>query len=283
MRVARVLLPLLLLTAGCSGSGEDEPTFSKPEVVVGAYPFAWLVSAVAPEVVDVVDLVKPGVEPHDVELTPRQVARVRKADVVFYLKGFQPALDDAVEGRDNAVDLGAVLHQLRGEGDRMDPHVWLDPVRMKAMAAEIGRVLRERVAGLDVDGSTAAAPLDALDRSLHDQLTTCRTREFVTSHAAFAYFAERYGLVQQGITGLDPESEPSPARLADVVRFAREHHVTTIFFEKLVSPRVARTVASEVGAETAVLDPVESVEGTDDYVSVMRRNGAALHAALGCS
>jgi zinc transport system substrate-binding protein len=282
MRMVRLLLPLLLLTAGCSGSNEDEPTITKPEVVVGAYPFAWLVAQVAPEAVEVVDLVKPGVEPHDVELTPRQVARVRSADVVFYLKGFQPALDDAIDGRDNAIDLGKALHQLRGEGDRLDPHVWLDPVLMKTMANEVAQALRERVPGLQADASSGTARLDALDRSLRAELTGCRTREFVTSHAAFAYFAERYSLVQQGITGLDPESEPSPGRLADVVRFAREHHVTTIFFEKLVSPRVARTVASEVGAKTAVLDPVESVEGSDDYLSVMHRNGAALHAALGC-
>jgi len=282
-RLAPLLLLALLLTSCSSGSDADDPTFDKPRVVVGAYPFAWLVSAVAGDAVEVVNLVKPGVEPHDVELTPRQVGDVRKADVVFYVKGFQPALDDAVDGVDGAVDLGKVLAQVPGEGDEPDPHVWLDPLLMKTMAMEIGAVLRERVHGLEVDGSNAAAPLDQLHGELRGRLSGCRTREFVTSHEAFAYLARRYGLVQLGISGLDPQAEPSPARLAEVVRFAREHKVTTIFFETLVSPRVARTVASEVGAKTAVLDPIESVEGSDDYLSVMRRNAAALHDALGCT
>jgi zinc transport system substrate-binding protein len=279
-RLAPLLLLPLLLTACSEGSSGGDGR--KPLVIAGAYPFAWLAEQVGGDAVDVVSLAKPGVEPHDVELTPRQVADVRKAAVVVYLKGFQPAVDDAVEGLPQAVDLGTVVKQVKGEGDELDPHVWLDPVLMASMAEEVDKALRERVQGFAGDLLTAQTALTKLDADLKASLTGCSRKDIVTSHEAFGYLAKRYGLVQQGISGLDPQTEPSPARLADVVRFARQHHVTTIFFETLVSPRVAKTVASEVRAKTAVLDPVEGVEGSDDYLTVMRRNAAALHDALGC-
>lgn len=284
MRLVAALLAVPLLLTGCSGSAKEP---SRPTVVVGAYPFAWLVSQVGGDLVTVTDLVKPGVEPHDVELTPRQVGQVKDAEVVVYLKGFQPAVDDAVEGA-QGLDLGTVVRQVgRGEDARgKDPHVWLDPVLMQQMAAAVA----DRLAAADpahaarfrTGAAVVGQLLKALDRETAGRLTHCRQHDIVTSHAAFAYFAARYHLVQRGITGLSPDAEPSPKRLAEVADFARANGVTTIFFERLVSPKLARTLASEIGARTAVLDPIESVEGHDDYLTVMRRNAATLATALGC-
>jgi zinc transport system substrate-binding protein len=284
MRLAALLLLPLLLTSCTGGSSTAS---GRPKVVVGAYPFAWLVAQVGGPDVGVTDLVKPGVEPHDVELTPRQVGAVKDASLVVYLRDFQPAVDDAVEGA-HGYDLGRLVHQLgTDEGAGKDPHVWLDPVLMQDMATGIA----DRLAGLDPahaqgyrDRAAAVRrELDGLDREISRALTGCRTHDLVTSHAAFAYYAARYHLVQRGISGLSPDAEPSPKRLAQVADFARENHVTTIFFESLVSPKLARTVASEVGARTAVLDPIESVRGSDDYLTVMRRNTATLRTALGCT
>jgi zinc transport system substrate-binding protein len=282
--LALAVLPLLLLTA-CSGGDKGS---SRPTVVVGAYPFAWLVSQVGGDGVEVENLLKPGVEPHDVELSPRQVGEVKDAALVVYLRGFQPALDDAVEGS-AGLDLGTVVKQ-RGSDESpraKDPHIWLDPVLMQQLATAIA----DRLASVDPEHAqryrTAAAVvgqlLKALDNETAKRLTGCRQHDIVTSHAAFGYFAARYHLVQRGISGLSPDAEPSPKRLAEVAGFARANHVTTIFFEKLVSPKLARTVASEVGARTAVLDPIESVSGDDDYLKVMRRNTATLATALGCT
>jgi zinc transport system substrate-binding protein len=282
-RLAALLAVPLLLTA-CSGS--DKP--SRPDVVVGAYPFAWLVSAIGGDAIEVTNLLKPGVEPHDVELTPRQVGEVKDASLVVYLKGFQPALDDAVEGA-KGLDMGTVVQQLGSSGDARgkDPHVWLDPELMGEMATAVADRLAEADPAHAGRFRTAAAVvgqlLGALDRETTRRLTGCRQHDIVTSHAAFAYFAARYHLVQRGISGLSPDAEPSPKRLAEVATFARTNHVTTIFFERLASPKLARTVASEVGARTAVLDPIESVSGKDDYLTVMRRNAATLHSALGCT
>lgn len=272
----RRFLPLLLLLTACSGGGADD----RLRVVAGAYPFAWLVEQVGGPDVAVTNLTKAGAEPHDVELTPQQVGSVQEAALVVRIKGFQAAVDDAVKGDD--LDLAGPMRQ---EG--RDPHVWLDPRRMQAAAAAVA----DRLAAIDPDRAAAfrerAAALDArlhaLDLDLQRQLTGCVRKDIVTSHAAFGYLAETYGLQQKGISGFEPDAEPSPSDVADVARYAREHGVTTVFFETLVNPGVARTVASEVGARTAVLDPVEGVSGKDDYVSVMERNARALHDALGCT
>jgi len=278
MRRLAPLLLLPLLLSACSG---DDGGSSRPTVVVGAYPFAWLVQQVGGPDVDVVNLAEPGVEPHDLELTPRQVAQVKEADLVLRLDGFQPALDDL----DTGEDIGAAegLDLIDGE-EGSDPHVWLDPLRMNALAAFVAN----RLEGLGVTGAQARlasvqSELEGLDGEVKAQLTSCRTRQFVTSHEAFAYLADRYELVQRGIAGLSPDQEPSPKRLAEVAAFAKKNRVTTIFFETLVSPKLAETVADEVGAKTGVLDPIESVEGSDDYPTVLRRNAAALHEALGCA
>ena len=270
------LLPLVLLLTACSGAGGD----GRVQVVAGAYPFAWLAEQVGGDAVEVTDLVKPGAEPHDVELTPRQTGVVQEAPVVVLLKGFQPAVDDAV--KDNALDLGEAMRQ---EGS--DPHVWLDPQRMalgaRAIASRLGAVDPGHADDYAARADALAARLTDLDGELRAQLTDCARREVVTSHAAFGYLAERYGLEQKGISGFEPDAEPSPADVAEVARYAREKKVTTVFFETLVDPGVAQVIADEIGADTATLDPVEGVSGSDDYLSVMRRNGRALRTALGCT
>ena len=291
MRRRSLLLPLLLLAplTACGGSGPSDT--GVPTVVVGAYPFQWLAEHIGGDDAHVVNLVKPGVEPHDVELSPKQVGQVQTATLVVYLKGFQPAVDDAVGEAHNALDLGKTVKQRRApageDSAQRDPHVWLDPVLMQQIADAITDRLSElrpaHRADFEQRNRALTADLTALDADVRAQLVSCARTEIVTSHAAFGYFAARYDLVQRGITGLNPDAEPSPRRLAEVATFARAHHVTTIFFESLVSPKVARTVAAEIGARTAVLDPIESVRGTDDYASVMRRNAATLHTALGCS
>lgn len=279
MRLRLLLaLPALLLSACSSSEGTDE---ERTQVMAAAYPFAWLAERIAEPDAVVSDLVKPGVEPHDVELTPRQVGAVRDADLVVYLRGFQPAVDDALEDGE-ALDLAV----LRDKGSE-DPHVWLDPLRMRAAAIALADRLVEldpsHAEGYRTRGKQVVGDLTTLDAAFRGALTRCARTELVTSHAAFGYLAARYGLEQHGISGLSPDAEPTPQDLAQVVRFARAHGVTTIFFETLVDPRVARTVAAEVGARTALLDPVEGVQGTDDYLSVMRRNASALHQALGCA
>jgi zinc transport system substrate-binding protein len=172
------------------------------------------------------------------------------------------------------------VHKSSDEGLTADPHVWLDPVLFAQMSTRIGAALHRSAASLKAD-------LQKLDGEYRRRLRHCVRHEIVTSHAAFGYLAQRYGLKQVAITGLTPESEPSPKQLTDVIRLVKRTHATTVFFETLVSPRLADTVAREVGARTAVLDPIEGLTPAEqksgaDYLTLMRRNLANLRRALGC-
>ena len=204
---------------------------------------------------------------------------IADAKAVLYLgDGFQPALEDAIDSTSaNGVDL---LDSVRTRAD--DPHVWLDPLRYAALALKIGDVLDRTL-----EAERFSARSRALDEEFRLGLSSCERHEIVTSHAAFGYLAERYGLKQVAITGLSPEAEPTPRDLEDVVHRVRDVGATTVFVEKLVSPRLAETVAREVGADTAVLDPLEGltkeeVAAGEDYFSAMRANLAALRKALAC-
>jgi zinc transport system substrate-binding protein len=293
----KLLLSALLLAAcGASGGTAGPPSTSR--VVASFYPLAFAAEAVGGREAVVTNLTPAGVEPHDIELTSSQVVAVSEADVLVYAgRGFQPAVETlAPEVGDGALDVlaGQGLQESApasrelpdNEAGALDPHVWLDPKRMAAITTAIA----ERLARVDPDSSGAyrrraralRADLRALDRRLARGLARCDRREIVTSHEAFGYLAARYDLAQIGIAGLEPESEPSPQRVADVTEFARTHDVTTTFFERLVSPRVAETIAAEAGLRTAVLDPLESPPEDGDYFDAMAENLESLRAALRC-
>jgi len=285
MRIVLASACVLLLAACGSGSGGD--TAGKRSVVAAFYPLAWAAEQVGGSTVDVRDLTPPGAEPHDVELTPRDVERIQKADVVLYLShGFQPAVEHAVDGaRGEVVDVLGGERLRTGAGDdggETDSHVWLDPVRFATVVRRVGAALeRPQRAAL------VAARVRALDKRYRDGLAHCARRDLVTTHAAFGYLAARYGLRQVPITGVDPESEPSARALARLVDTVRRDRVRTVFVEKLVSPRLAQTVAREAGVKTAELDPLEGLtqdelDRGEDYVSVMTRNLRVLRQALGC-
>jgi zinc transport system substrate-binding protein len=315
--LAVAAVPALLLAA-CGddedgGAGDDGG--DRVQVVASFYPLAEAATRVGGDRVEVTNLTPAGTEPHDLELTPDQVDDLEDADLVLYLgQGFQPAVAEIAEGRDGpsldlleSVELEAggseALEAEEGAGDEgeegeehagsdLDPHFWLDPQRLSTAVGEVEAALAD-VAPDDAGtfASNAQAyeeQLAALDEELATGLASCERDQIVTSHAAFFYLADRYGLTQLPITGLSPEAEPDPARLDELADQIEAEGITTVFFETLVSPDIAETLARETGADTAVLNPIEGltdeqVEAGDDYASVMRENLDALVDALGCS
>jgi zinc transport system substrate-binding protein len=176
-------------------------------------------------------------------------------------------------------------------GGVTDPHVWLDPtlarVQVQAIAAGLEQAHPEGRATYAENAKAFVAKLDALDEALAAGLGDCARREVVTSHAAFGYLARRYRLTQVPVMGLSPEAEPSPADLAAIVRTARRFKVTHVFFETLVSPRLAETLSREIGATPLPLNPIEGVSPEEaaagiGYLELMRANLANLRLALGC-
>lgn len=272
----------LVAVASACGAHGGASARGRRSVVAAFYPLAYAAAVVGGPSVSVRDLTPQGAEPHDVELTPRDVAALQRADVVLYLAhGFQPAVEEAVKGATGTrVDVLAGL-PLHAAG-KVDPHVWLDPVLYARVVRRVGAALgRPRAA------AALAARVRALDGEYRRGLARCARRDFVTSHAAFGYLAARYGLHQISITGVDPESEPSARTLASLARLVRRDRIRTVFFERLVSPRLAQTLARETGATTAVLDPIEGLtpaeaRAGDTYLTLMRRNLRELRAVLGC-
>ncbi|NEK60268.1 zinc ABC transporter substrate-binding protein [Geodermatophilus sabuli] len=307
-----------LLLAGCGGS-EEASGGGGLTVVAGFYPLEWAAARVGGDRVDVSSLTPPGAEAHDLELTPQDVAAVAEADLLVYLDGFQPALDEAAgsEAADTSWDAGQAAdlsltaaddhgHEHEGEGEEpegeepegeqhgdeepVDPHFWLDPIRLAA----VGDAVADRLAVLDPDGGATyeenaaalRADLEALDAEMQAGLGDCAVDTLVTSHDAFGYLADRYGLEVVGISGLSPSQEPDPAQLAEISTLVRERGVTTVYTETLVDPAVAETVADEAGVETAVLDPLEGLTDDSagaDYLEVMRANLVTLQEGQSCA
>src|SRR5829696_3262965 len=259
---------LALVVAGCGNDDTASPSHG-PTVLASFYPLAYVAERVAAPDGIVENLTQPGVEPHDLELTGQQVGSIADADLVLYLHGFQPAVDEAVEqnAHDHSLDVAETVDLLPAaeeeshedeDGDHgdveSDPHVWLDPDNLAAIS-------------------------QAVDEEFDTGLAQCERRVFVTSHEAFGYLADRYDLEQVGISGLSPDAEPSPARLAEVQEVVRAEGVTTIFYETLVSPKVAETMAEDLDLATAVLDPIEGLSddtAEEDYLTQMRANLDAL-------
>ncbi|MBC7268033.1 MAG: zinc ABC transporter substrate-binding protein [Streptomyces sp.] len=303
---AAATLGLGTLTA-CSSDSAAAGNTDKFDVVASFYPMQFLAEQIGGEHVNVTTLTEPGQEPHDLELSARQTAQLGESDAVLYLKSLQPAVDEAIgqSGVKTKIDAatlttledhGDVEHDHGGEEEEspeeeehaLDPHIWLDPVKYSEVAEGVGAAFEKADPdhAADYKKNTAALveKLGALNTSFEEGLKDTTTKVFFTNHAAFSYLAERYGLTQEAISGLDPESEPSPARIKELQEEAKADGVTTVFYETLVSDKTAKTLAKDAGLKTDVLDPLEGITDKskgEDYFQVMEANLKALETALG--
>ena len=333
-RSAVLLASCALVLAACgSGGSSDGGSDGKLSVVTSFYPLQYVTERVAGDHADVTNLTKPGGEPHDLELSPKQVASVQDADLVVYQDEFQTAVDEAVKEADrepgttvdsaDGVDRIEESEEAHAEGEEeghddhahgdeehadeeghaeeeghdhghdhggVDPHLWLAPTNLEPLTEHV----RDALVKLDpnhadeyeANAAALVADLQKLDGEYRAGLKTCKVRDIVTSHAAFAYLARAYDLVQIPIAGIDPSTEPSAAQLAEISDLVERDGITTVFTETLVSPAVARTVAREAGVRTATLDPIEGLTkdtSDEDYLSIMRSNLAELQKANSCS
>ena len=293
-------------TAAASGAAPTAAPSGALTVSTSFYPIQYLAQAIGGEHVAVTSVTPTNVEPHDFELSPKDVTALSASSLVLYVSGFQPSLDDALAQVSGpaVVDLAGSVDLVHHDGveeeheegateaahdhgaGALDPHFWLDPVRMQAAAKAVEAALAQAdpahadayAANLDILNAT----LTDLDTSYSTGLGHCERTTFVTSHAAFGYLADRYSLTQASISGVDPESEPSPAELAAVKKVVESTGTTTIFTEELVSPETAQAVAAETGAQTRVLSPIESAPEDGDYAGAMRTNLEELRTALSC-
>jgi zinc transport system substrate-binding protein len=283
------------LTAACRLPRPDDDT-----VVASFYPLYFIADQVAGRYHDVIDLTPPGVEPHEYELTVRQVAEIDNARVGFYERGVAPSIDQAMDNDspDHALDVTDVVHlasPVTGSGveatsNDEDPHFWQDPTLMADATNAFARTMAEadpaHAAYYHRRARALSQQLADLDRDYRTTLRTCRIKTVVVSHDAFEYLARRYHVDVVPIAGLEPDAEPSLQRLHDLSNLIRERGVTTVFFETLASPELAESLAGDLGIRSAVLDPIEGLSADDPhatYLTLMRQNRAALAKAGDCS
>lgn len=314
-----VTLGLLAVSACSTSDAASVDGDGRLKVAASFYPMQYLAEQIGGDKVSVTTLTKPGVEPHDLELKPRQTAELNDSGLILYLKGVQPAVDKAIDqssvkykvdattlthlenfdtsgghdhghdeaGHDEAGHEEAGHEQHEAEAGA-DPHIWLDPVKYAEVAKGVGAQMEkadpDHAAEYQKNTDALVTKLTALHTDFEQGLKNSTTKTFITTHSAFGYLAERYGLEQEGIAGVDPESEPSPARIKELQTIAKKDKVTTVFFETLASDKTAKTLAKDTGLKTDVLDPLEGITDRskgDDYIEVMRSNLAALQKALG--
>ncbi|WP_030625067.1 metal ABC transporter substrate-binding protein [Streptomyces sclerotialus] len=307
----------LLAVSACSASGGTGKEDGKLAVTASFYPMQFLAEKIGGKHVSVTSLTAPGTEPHDLELSPKQTAQLGESDAIVYLKGVQPAVDEAVKqsGVKHTADAASFTTleshgaEVGGHGDEhgheggheesheghdhgesgLDPHIWLDPVKYAEAAKGVGKTLAaadpKHEADYEKNTDALVKELEKLDQEYQDGLKNRKSDTFITTHAAFGYLAERYGLTEEAISGLDPEAtDVSGSRVKELQGLAKEHDVHTVFFETLTSPDMAKTLAKDVHAKTDVLDPIEGITKKsrgDDYLSVMESNLKALQKALG--
>ena len=275
-------------TAGCAAKDSS----GQPEVVASFYPLQYVAERIAGDHAKVTNLTKAGAEPHDLELSPRQTADLTSASVVIYEKGLQPAVDEAIanDSPEHVVDAADVVELAPADGtDGRDPHFWLDPTLLAEVAEAFTESISEADSGHADDYRAANQELQTdlrnLDGEFRTGLADCRSHTLVVSHDAFGYLGRRYDLDVHPIAGLSPAAEPSPRHLAELSDLVRTDNVTTVFSERLASRKLADTLAADLDIKTAVLDPIEGLTSSDsseDYLSLMRENLAAIKKASGC-
>jgi zinc transport system substrate-binding protein len=296
---------LIMGLAACSRTTEKPPEESGLTIYASFYPMQFLATQIAGDKAQVTSLVPAGVEPHDWEPKPKTMAELQESDMLIYsgagmeawLKDFLPSLEKAgvkTVNASNGLELLPFDEKNEEEGHEgeelvYDPHVWVSPAKYKQQALNVLNALIEvDAANQDYYRSNydkLAEQLDKLDGDYRQAVAGFKSKVFIVSHSAFEYLAKEYGLTQLPIRGVTPQAEPSPAKLAELVKICRENNIKYIFFESLVSPKLSETLATEVGAEILVLNDgqgitEEQIKNGRSYITIMYENLENLKKAL---
>lgn len=311
-KIVSILFASSLLLAACASTETTTSPTADPvettvaekiQIVAGFYPLAYAAENIAGDLADVISLAGPGVDAHDLELTASDVAKITDADLIIYIPTFIPALDAVIKTLDSSKVINATegITLLEGKADShsdeghsddehsddglSDPHVWLTPKNMITLGGAIAQAIGAIQANDQIATNQASfeSSLTALAGDYSTKLANCSVKAMIVSHEAFGYLAKEYGFEQVGISGLSPEAEPSPARLAEVAKIAKAEQATTIYYETLVDPKVAKTLAEELNISAVKLDPLESPPATGDYLSAMQENLETLFKGQVCS
>lgn len=319
LKLSAVLLATSFALAGCTGgktaNTTDKKDGDKIKVYASFYPMYDFAKKIGGDKVEVTNLVPAGTEPHDWEPSAKDLAKISESDILVYsgagMESWIDKVDQVTKDRklvkveaSKGIDLIKSEHHHDEEDAKeedhedaheehdhgeYDPHVWLAPqnakIQMKNIKDALVKADPTNKDYYEKNFEVYSQKIDDLDVKFSTSLKDTKSKNIVVSHEAFAYLCKAYGINQVGIEGLSPDSEPDAARMAEVTKFAKENKIKYIFFEELVSPKVSEAIAKEVGAKTAVLNPLEGLsddqlKAGEDYFSVMESNLKVLLEAL---
>lgn len=292
-----------LCLMGCTSNTANKKNNKKLKVTASFYIMYDFAKKIGGNKVEVTNMVPAGTEPHDWEPSTKDLIEMEKSDVFIYNgAGMEQWVDDVLESLDTeeltTVEASKGIKLLKDSdahdhdhehSSENDPHVWLDPQNAKYEMNKIKEALikadPKNKDYYESNYQKEAKKCDELDQLYKKKLAQVSKRELVVAHEAFGYLCEAYNLTQMGIEGLSADDEPDPKQMSEVIEFAKKHKVKTIFFEELVSPKVAKTIAKETGASAKKLDPLEGlsnkrIKAGEDYFSVMKQNLSAIKEAL---
>ncbi|HLD21309.1 MAG TPA: zinc ABC transporter substrate-binding protein [Patescibacteria group bacterium] len=304
---------IILIGVGASCTNQEVHTTSeKLNVVASFYPLAHFAEQVGGSFISVNTITPLGVEPHDFEPTPQDIASINTAQVfLFQGAGLDPWAEQiqndvahagvaVVEMTEKVPLLTASGEEHAHEGEEedfehaageYDPHTWLDPLtavqEVEAIRDALKQADPEHAATYDANAQAYIVQLQQLHDAYQQGLDLCRFREIIVSHNAFQYLAKQYAITTIPIAGITPDQEPSPRAIAELSTLAKEKGIKYIFFETLASPKIAETIATEINAQTLVLNPIEGltpeeVQSGKTYISVMQDNLQNLRTAMEC-
>ncbi|MFS1179241.1 metal ABC transporter solute-binding protein, Zn/Mn family [Enterococcus lactis] len=297
-----------LLFAACGNTNKEADKKEDLTIVTTFYPIYDFTKEIVGDEGNVKLLIPAGTEPHDFEPSAKERAEISDADVFVYnssdMEFFVDSLKDSVDskqtlmieaakGIDRLESQEADEHEESEEGHdhahEYDPHVWLDPVlaikEVRTIAGELGEKYPDKKEIFTKNADAYIKKLEALDQKYSEELKNATNRTFVTQHAAFAYLANQYNLEQVAISGVSPDQEPTPSRLAELKEFVKKNNIKVIYFEENDSSKVAETLSNETGVKLEVLNPLESltneqIKAGENYISVMEKNLEALKESI---
>ncbi|TWJ33574.1 metal ABC transporter substrate-binding protein [Geobacter argillaceus] len=314
-----ILFAALCIVCACQKNDAPRSQHQKLRVVTTLFPLYDFAREIGGDKVDVTLLLPPGVEPHSFEPRPDDLVRISKADLFIFtseqmepwamklIKGVAEKSLLVVDSSKGARLLKAgAAKEHKGEqsagmtagndghhhGEGMDPHIWLDFSNARIMVDNMATGMATKdPANREYYTARAAAyktELQKLDDEFKAGLATCGTREFLHGgHYAFGYLANRYGLTYRSAQAVNPDAEPTPATIAGLVKLMREHHLTYVYSEELLSPRNAEMIAKESGAKILMLHGAHNISKDElasgaTFIALMKKNLATLRTGLQC-
>lgn len=290
MKKITLLLLSVLFCACTTATPTKENTRLK--VVTSVYPLAHFASEVGGDQVEIVQIAGAGIDPHDFEPTPQDIAAVYNADIFLFNGGELDAWAEkaAETAKKNGVLVIKMSEAIATTEDKHGDHIWLDPLNVQKEVALMQDIFARQDPnnkGFYAQNATAyLAKLSALDRRFREEMANCRQKNIITSHDAFNYLAHRYGFNAVSIGGNKPGSEPTPQELVTLIKFIKENNIHYVFTEPFGNKEIMETVIAETGSKMLTLYPLDSLtieEMTKNgYISLMEANLDNLKIALEC-